>query len=139
MSKFKCQCGHIISDIVSPNEVTGWLLSDKSGERFFTEIAELVNGYFQHLASNDLDAWRRQYFTADYPNDLSAGDEIHDALRSRFVDLTLSLMECDQCGRVWIQSKPDVNHYHAFMPEDEHDKGMKVLGYNHATLPPESV
>jgi hypothetical protein len=27
MSKFACTCGHVISDVQCPNEVTGWLLS----------------------------------------------------------------------------------------------------------------
>ncbi len=45
MSKFGCTCGNTISDVHCPNEVTGYLLSDKSGEEIFNLICSTIDDY----------------------------------------------------------------------------------------------
>ena len=132
MGKFGCTCGHVISDVQCPNEVTGWLLSDKSGESFFKSISDTINDYLQHVANDDLRGWRAKHFNDMYPNDIPAGEMIHDVLTSRFFDLTLGAFECDKCGRLWLQQTPDMNHYHAYSPDDDADARKKMLGYNDA-------
>ncbi len=52
MSKFRCTCGNVISDVVCPNEVTGGILSDKSDERFFDQLCSLIDEFFEHYDSN---------------------------------------------------------------------------------------
>jgi hypothetical protein len=135
MSKFACTCGHVISDVQCPNEVTGWLLSDKSGESFFTTIHQTIDDYLQHAEKDDIAGWRRKHFNDIYPSDISAGSMIHDVLTSRFFDLTLATMECEQCGRIWVQRTPDMNHYHGYSPDDNDDSRIKLLGYNEASGP----
>lgn len=130
MSKFACICGNVISDVQCPNEVTGWLLSDKSGQEFFTEIHEIIDDFLQHLANCDLDGWRKKHFNEIYPQDVPAGHMIHDALTARLFDLTLATMECDNCGRLWVQQGPDKNHYHGYSPDDAAETRRKLLGYN---------
>lgn len=132
MGKFACTCGHVISDVQRPNEVTGWLLSDKSGESFCTSISETIDDYLRHAAEDDIHGWRNKHFNDMYPADISAGEMIHDVLTSRFFDLTLATMECDECGRLWVQRKPDVNHYHGYSTDDGAGSRTKLLGYNEA-------
>ena len=131
MGKLGCVCGNVISDVVCPNEVTGWLLSDKSGEEFFNQIDSVIDDYLKHAAAGNTDQWRQKYFNELYPNDVSAGGMIHDVLTSKFFELTLSAMECDECGRLMIQQKPDVNKYDGYQP-DNSDSRNKMLGYNKA-------
>lgn len=130
MGKSACTCGHIISDVQCPNEVTGWLLSDKSGESFFRSITDTVNDCLQHAADSDLDGWRGKHFNELYPTDVSVGDMIHDVLTSQFFDLTLAAMECDECGRMWVQQSPGMNHYHGYSADDPPAARAKVFGYN---------
>jgi hypothetical protein len=132
MSKFACTCGNIITDVQCPNEVTGWLLSDKSGDAFFTLIREAIDDYCRHLANDDVERWRQKHFNDIYPTDLSAGHMIHDVLTNHFFRLTLAVMECDNCGRIWVQQKPDVNHYHGYCPDDLPQARPKLLGMNRA-------
>ncbi|QDU39412.1 hypothetical protein Mal4_37570 [Maioricimonas rarisocia] len=132
MSKFGCTCGNVISDVQCPNDVTGWLLSDKSSEEFFSAISDTIDAYLQHLADGDADGWRRKHFNNVYPSDLSGGSMIHDVLTGLFFDRTLKTMECDRCGRLWIQDKPDGNEYHPYSPDCDADARTKMLGYNTA-------
>jgi hypothetical protein len=132
MGKFACTCGHVISDVQCPNEVTGWLLSDKSGESFFNAISATIDDYLRHAANDDIDGWRNKHFNEMYPPDISAGGMIHDVLARRFFDLTLAAMECDECGRLWVQRTPDTDRYRAFSPDGDADSRAKVLGYNEA-------
>ena len=129
MGKLGCVCGNVISDVACPNEVTGWILSDKSGEEFFNEIAAVVDDYLKHASDCKTAKWRKKYFNNIYPNDVSPGGMIHDVLTSKFFDLSLAAMECDKCGRIMIQQKPDINKYHGYIP-DESDSRNKILGYN---------
>jgi hypothetical protein len=47
--------------------------------------------------------------------------------------LTLATIECEQCGRIWVQQTPDMNHYHGYSPDDSDDARAKLLGYNEAS------
>ena len=133
MSKFGCTCGNVISDGEFPNEVTGWLLSDKSGEAFFDSMTETIDDYLRHAACGDVAGWRRKHFNEIYPEELSAGNMIHDAILARFVNLTLAAMECDKCGHLWFQSKPCENKYSGFKPDVAAEERLKVLGFNSAS------
>ena len=133
MSKFRCTCGNVISDVQCPNEVTGWLLSDKSGEQFFGAISQTIDDYLQHLAAGDIAGWRDKHFNEIYPDDISAGSMIHDVITSHFFDRTLAALECDNCGRLWLQEKPDINKYHAYSPDQSPEQRVKMLGHNEAT------
>jgi hypothetical protein len=129
MPKFGCTCGNVIFDVECPNEVTGYLLSDKSGEEFFNLICSTVDDYLKHRCANDVEGWRRKHFNDHYPADKSAGNMIHDVLTNAFFGLTLTAMECEQCGRLWFQTNPDVNHYCGYSL-DHPDARVKMLGYN---------
>lgn len=133
MSKFTCTCGHVISDTLCPNEVTGWLLSNKSGESFFAAIQETIDDYLAHVAKNDIDGWRRRHFNDIYPLDVPPGHMIHDLLTSRFLQLTLATMECEKCGSVWIQRTPDMNQYQGYSPNESGNARSKLLGFNVAS------
>jgi hypothetical protein len=70
----------------------------------------------------------RKHFNDMYPNNLSLGEMIHDAINSRYHGLTLAAMECDKCGRLWIQRSVGENHYREYVPGSQ-DR-IKVLGFN---------
>jgi hypothetical protein len=49
-----------------------------------------------------------------------ANDEaiVADIIASHERDLTLSVAECEQCGRLWVQRSPGQNSYRSFAPDE---------------------
>jgi hypothetical protein len=136
MGKFGCTCGHVISDGSIPNEVTGSILSDMSNECFYESISEVGTDFLTHLSRGSINDWRTKYFNDGYPEDLPPGEMIHDILVGRFIALTLAMMECDNCGRLWIQEAVGVNQWRGYSPDDGAESRMKVLGLNQAAIIP---
>lgn len=130
MSKFGCTCGHIISDSQSPNEVTGWLLSDKSSEIFFDKMISVIDEYVEYKSQNKEVEFRKKNFNDMYPNDMNAGGMIHDVLISYFFSLTLDVLECKNCGNIWMQRNPDENFYLGYSPKGDVKNRKYVLGFN---------
>ena len=128
MSKFGCKCGTVISDVVCPNEVTGSVLSDKSHDKFFGDVCSIINDCIEHDRRGDISGWMKKHFNDMYPKDLPVGEMIHDAIHSLHCGLTLAVMECDKCGRLWIQRKVGENHYREYVPGSPDQ--IKVLGFN---------
>jgi len=130
MSKFGCTCGHVISDVSVPNEVTGHVLSDKSADVFYRDISEVVADFLKHQSDGRIADWRGKHFNDIYPKDEPPAEMIHDVLTGRLMDVTLAVLECDNCGRLWIQEAVGVNKYRGYSPDDEVGSRMKVLGLN---------
>jgi hypothetical protein len=128
MSKFACKCGNIISDVVCPNEVTGSVLSHKSHDKFFDDVCSIINDCLDHDKRGAMGAWMKKHFNDMYPKDLPMGEMLHDAIHARHRSLTLAVMECDKCGRLWIQSRVGENHYQEYVPGSQDQ--TKVLGLN---------
>ncbi|PQO37738.1 hypothetical protein DTL21_07285 [Bremerella cremea] len=97
-------------------------------DEFFISISRIVDSYVQHFANDDVESWRREHLGDGYPTTVSPGDMIHDLLVTQFLDLTLAAVECDECGRLWFQEKPNTNRYHAYVPEVDAEKRTKKLG-----------
>jgi len=129
MARFLCKCGNVISDGRCPNEVTGDILSNKSAEVFFDGIVSTIDDFFVHFRADRLSEWREKYFNETYPKDLSPGNMLHDVLHGLYLKLRLAMMECDQCGRLWIQESSGKNMYHSYQFEGK-DGRPKVLGLN---------
>ncbi len=114
MSKFGCTCGNVISDVVCPNEVTGSILSDKSNEKFFDGLQSILDDCFEHQTKGKTNEWMMKHFNDQYPSGLSLGSMLHDVLHSSYLDLTLSVMECESCGRLWVQRSVGENYYREY-------------------------
>lgn len=121
MSKLRCDCGYIISDIEVPNEVTGDLFSDKSKAVFFDFTQEILEEFLQNSGENNYQTLREKYFGEIYPSDSLVSEMIHDILYSAFLDLSLATLECDNCGRIHIQKEIGENQYLSFMPNNHAD------------------
>ncbi len=130
MPKFGCTCGNGISDVVVPNEVTGSILSDKSEEKFFDRLIEVLDDFLAYSNSNQLDEWRKKHFGEGNPPNLPPSEMILDVLDSIYANVMLGVFECDQCQRLWVQTKVGVNRYRAYSPDEGRDESSKVLGLN---------
>ena len=130
MSKFGCSCGHIISASQSPNEVTGWLLSDKSSEFFFDKMISVIDEYVEYKSKGKEIEFRGKNLNEMYPNDINVGGMIHDILISYFFSSTLDVLECKNCGNLWVQRNPDENFYLKYSPQGNTDDVKHLLGFN---------
>ncbi len=128
MSQFGCLCGATIYDVEGPNEVTGRILSDKSSDKFFTDLCSIIEDCVEHDKRGDLGGWRKKYFNHFYPKDLPISEMLHDVIHTLHVNLTLDMMECDECGRLWIQEGVGKRKYQEYIPGSQDRK--KVLGFN---------
>jgi len=129
MGKFGCTCGHAISDVIEPNEVTGQVLSNRCYDAYFDQVSDWIEEFIVYREAGDLEPWLMKRFGEKYPRSLPISSIIHDILTGRFIELTLAMYECDECGRLWIQEEPGKNVYHGYSP-DEPKKRKKALGFN---------
>jgi O-acetyl-ADP-ribose deacetylase (regulator of RNase III) len=129
MSKLGCTCGNVIRDGQVPNEVEGSVLSDKGYHLYFDSIQEVVDDFLAHFQAGRLPDWKIKHFNPNYPEHVPLGGMLADVLQSAYLNLTLAVLECDQCGRLWIQKEVGKNEYapYAF---DGTDQRPKILGLN---------
>ena len=131
MGTLRCICGFTISDVVVPNEVEGHVLSDKSTDAFMDAVCNVVDELVTASAAGSLREVRSKHFADPYPEDCTPREMANDILFSRLLELSLGMLECDECGRLWVQATPNGNEYRPY--ESERTRG-KVLGLNDARL-----
>lgn len=88
-------------------------------ERQSSVFPTLVNEYLTACREGRRDSWLRARFNDEYPATfLSDGEVIDDLLSAATIDISLSVAECESCGRLWIQRAPGENKYASFVAED---------------------
>jgi hypothetical protein len=62
--------------------------------------------------------WIEQNFSSQYPRDLPDEAIIHDLLMSLLLGkYSITLYQCEVCGRLWIQEPHGTEKFRSFMPE----------------------
>ena len=120
MSKMKCKCGHIISNVTYPAPTEGRILPQELFETLLREFCCRL-GQFINADRSGLSArakWLREGLGDGYPADTSIEDVINDLLTDALLPKTLSVAECEQCGRLHVQRAPQANEYLSYVPED---------------------
>jgi hypothetical protein len=88
-----------------------------SGSRSLEEIfVRKVNAFLAARGSSRTQ-WIDATFGNEYPADLSEGEIIADILHSCEAELSLSIAECSNCGRLWLQEEPGLNQYRSYAPD----------------------
>jgi hypothetical protein len=123
MSKLGCVCGHIIRDQADNLPYKGTLIPDQNFNVYYDEILETV-GAFVKAVRNDTDKeWITQHFGTEYAA-LTLDDTsiISDLLAKFFVDFSLTIFQCENCGRIHIEGE---NHFfHSFAPDDTESRDV---------------
>jgi hypothetical protein len=142
MSKFKCTCGFMISDGSHPNSVTGLVLSCESDDVFHDSVVAWVTELLNCQKQGKIADWYAKHLPHWTPqkkfDDEIVGMMVSDMLIERLGDVGLDMMECDDCGRLWIREGVRSGDYRSYSPDDAAESRMKVLGLNQAptTLTP---
>lgn len=117
MSKMRCLCGGLISNVVCPCPTEGWILRDQDQDGFCDVTSRDIAAFLTAIQANSRNAWIAEYFSPHYPNDVSDQAVIYDIISHRKRQVVLSIAECEQCGRLWVQHMPEVNEYGSYLPD----------------------
>ena len=119
MAQLGCTCGHRISDTRDNNPIKGYILRDVSSDRFFQELSDLFDDIVKASHSNRLDSWQLENGFPQYYVDLklSPGNIFHDMLAGRFNDEFRDILECEKCGRVWIETSIE-SKFESYSPDN---------------------
>jgi hypothetical protein len=117
MSKFLCKCGYVISDVKYPSPANSVMLSEASLDRFLSFAEKFIDDLKLADSEGQRLAFLRGQFNEGYPLDASDAEVVSDALLQKLNEFTLSVVKCESCGRIHIQTHPESTDYVAFTPD----------------------
>jgi hypothetical protein len=113
-----CDCGGVISDTLIPCPTEGWIFRDQDREAFSNAACRDIVSFFAAVRDGGRAEWIAAYFTPQYPTDVSDEGIASDILSVHAGRFHLSVAECAQCGRLWVQREPGVNSYWSWSPDE---------------------
>ena len=118
MSKMGCLCGGIIRNNLVPCPTEGWILRDQDQDAYYDDACRDIAAFFAAVHAGRREAWIAEFFSPQYPADVSDAGIVHDILSCRKRPVFLSVAECEQCGRLWVQRESEVNSYRSYAPDE---------------------
>ena len=118
MSQMACRCGNVIRDNVIPCSTEARVLRDQDQELFDEAVCRAIAAFFAAARTGRRAEWVNTYFSPKYPTDESDEQIVSDILHSYEQLVHLSVAECFQCGRLWLQREPGVNSYRSYAPDE---------------------
>lgn len=118
MSKMACLCGGVISDVVCPCPTEGWILRDQDQDDFYSLTARDIAAFFAAVQGGTRNAWIAKFFWPQFPTDVSDEVIVYDILAFHKREVVLSIAECAQCGRLWVQRGPRINAFRSYAPDE---------------------
>ena len=118
MSKMRCPCGAILSNVQSPCPTEGYLLGERAFFEFTDRLADAIVEFGLVCQTERRSAWIVERFGPQYPADITDAEVIADLLHGSLWQQVLSVAECIACGRLLVQTAPDLNEYRAYAPDE---------------------
>jgi len=113
-----CLCGGVISDVVCPCPTEGWILRDEDQDDFYSVTARDIASFLAAVQGGTRSAWIATFFSPQFPTDISDESIVYDILAFQKRRVVLSIAECSQCGRLWVQRGPRINAYLSYVPDE---------------------
>ena len=123
MSKFKCNCGNIISDTSDYLPYKAALINDKVEESFFEEVSSEAKSLMEASVSGNLEKWKQKHYNDVGPWSLEPEEIFYSALSSIYLKHFTCIYECQECGRLWVQKKGSET-FLPFLPESNKYEGI---------------
>lgn len=117
MSKMACLCGGVISDCRCPCPTEGSIVGAENNEELQSQFVADVGAFLTAVREGRRIAWLSDYFLSGYPTDQEDAEIISDILTRCSMSRSLSIAECESCGRLWVQEAPGENWYRSFRPD----------------------
>jgi hypothetical protein len=127
MSRFQCQCGHVISTIAYPNSIEGRIYGIEAEEEFESQVGDAVAAYFAAKKKEERTQWLVAFFSKEYPQDISDSEVIVDIARKTARPYFRDLLECPSCGRLPVEEFPGENRYRSYRSESDRPAGILKL------------
>jgi hypothetical protein len=118
MSKFLCDCGHVIIDQTDNLSYKADFIPDQHQEYLYQHIPDALAGLIKATQEGRRTDWIRQNFCDGYPIDLTDESLVADLIGRYYLNSLRQMYQCEQCGRLWVQIGK-ANKYASFLPEDE--------------------
>ncbi len=118
MSKMACRCGNIIADTSAPSPTEGWLLRNQDQEDYQEAVGRDIVAFFVAVRNGQRENWIRQFFSSEYPIDIDDEGVVTDIILIHDRQFTLSVAECEHCGRLHVQCGTGVNSYRTYAPDE---------------------
>lgn len=126
MSKFGCTCGHTIRDQTDCLPYRGDLLKDQDWAAFFVGTREALTGFLAGVRSGDLSEWHRKW---PWLKGWDDEDIVASLLDWHWGKYRIVVYECEQCGRLWVQTGTKSDFFVPFLREEASD--VRVLPSEH--------
>jgi hypothetical protein len=107
-----------MSDVLGPSPTEGWILREQDQEAYQDAVGRDIVEFFAAVDAGRRDVWIQEFFSTQYPTDLGNEEVVTDILLVHDRRFTLSVAECERCGRLWVQRRPGANSYRSFPPDE---------------------
>lgn len=119
MSKMACRCGHIVSDLHYPSPTEGSILRQQDVDAYYDGIEEDVAQFYAAIQNKIRTEWLHRYFSPLYPTETSDASVVISICQEHSLQKRLSICECENCGRLYVQRANDENSYLGYAPDEE--------------------
>jgi hypothetical protein len=126
MSALGCKCGHRIADQTDFLPYKGRILKDEDQEKCWSTIYTEIATFVEAVVTNKREEWLDRHFGRDYPRGLSDESIISLWLISVHNRYMVTIYECENCGRLYLQKGTDSNIFFSYFPDDS--KRHHILG-----------
>jgi len=118
MGRLNCECGHVTSNVQGPSRATGDILGDVARARSSDEWTRSVSGFLAASRAGRRHEWlvEHRFDPSAYPEGTDQ-DLIFDLHASAVDRVSRRIWECEACGRLYVQSRPDRDEWKCFRPE----------------------
>ena len=117
MAKLRCQCGYLIVDQADNLPYKGRILRDQAADRFFDRTSNDIAMFVEAILKGKRQDWLVNNFI---PADTDTAGAIHDIVAGYFIlKESITIYQCEQCGRIWIQEQAQSNTFRSFAPDGE--------------------
>jgi hypothetical protein len=117
MSKFVCKCGHVISDVRYPSSANATMFTEEALGNFIAKAGRILAELRQAESSGKRETWIKSQVGDGYPNDASDSEVLEDLLSRQLRFVSVSVIQCNCCGRIHIQREPGSNEFTSFAPD----------------------
>lgn len=117
MSTLGCRCGYTIRDDMYNLSYKGSIRRDQDEDFFYETVTRQLALLMAATSPEGREAWISHNFLPGYPRDVDNEGMISDFLSGLEVRLMVTLYECENCGRLWLQEEPGSDKFVPYSPE----------------------
>lgn len=123
MSKLTCTCGYVILDQSDLLPYKAELFADQDSERLWDGAADEIADYVGQTVPSRR-RWLADRLDFRGAGDPSMADAVFHILVSVAAPLRREMLECQNCGTLWLQAAPGDTRYRGYAPTSQTEPGV---------------